>query len=218
MLTIRGARQSLCDRIPRRSFLKLGAFGAGLSLADWLRLRASGAASPGAKSAIMIYLLGGPSHIDIYDLKPNAPGESRGEFKPVSTNVPGIQICEHLPLQAKLFDKLALLRAIVPAVEEHSDSLVMTGYSMMENRTADHPSFGAVVSRLRSGRGGEVPPYVSLPYSGPIIFPRGNEPGYLGVAHRPFTPSGPVLKDLTLSPTLTNQRLSERKGLLDGLD
>src|SRR5919109_749011 len=106
MLTIWGAKQKFCDGITRRSFLQIGAFGAGLTLADMLRLRA--AAGPGGsspKAAIMIYLPGGPSHMDMYDLKPDAPPEYRGEFKPIKTNVPGVQICEHFPLQAKMWDK-----------------------------------------------------------------------------------------------------------------
>src|SRR5262245_44540008 len=101
MLTIWGPRQRFCDGISRRSFLKIGAFGAGLSLAEMLRLRAL--AGPGkttaSKAAIMIYLPGGPSHMDMYDMKPDAPAEFRGEFKPIKTNVAGVQICEHFPLQ-----------------------------------------------------------------------------------------------------------------------
>src|SRR6478752_5161915 len=103
MLTLWGARQRFCDGITRRGFLKIGAFGAGLTLADMLRLRAvagpAGGTSTSSKSAIMIYLPGGPSHMDMYDLKPEASVEFRGEFKPIPTNVAGVQICEHFPLQ-----------------------------------------------------------------------------------------------------------------------
>src|SRR4029078_141406 len=130
MFTLFGARQRYCDGISRRNFLKIGAFGAGLTLADMLRAKAT-AAGPSAaranKSAIMIYLPGGPSHLDMYDLKPEAPAEFRGEFRPVDTNVPGLQICEHFPLQAMMWDKLAVVRSVV-SVDEHSDSLVLTGY------------------------------------------------------------------------------------------
>src|SRR5262250_1324596 len=165
MFTLWGRRQRFCDGISRRNFLQIGAFGAGLTLADLLRLRAEGAQAGGkataTKSAIMIYLPGGPSHMDMYDLKPDAPKEFRGEFNPIATNVAGIQICEHMPLQAKMFDKLAVVRSIV-SVDEHSDSLVMTGYSENVNRTAGHPSFGSVVSKLRSSGQHGVPPYVSL--------------------------------------------------------
>src|SRR5437868_11005816 len=152
MLTLLGSQQKFCDGLNRRNFLKIGAFGAGLALADMLRLRAQ--AVPGAssqtrqKAAIMIYLPGGPSHLDMYDLKPDAPVEYRGEFRPIQTNVPGIQISEHFPRQARMFDKLAVIRSVV-AVEEHSDSYIMTGYSENTNRVAHHPSIGSVTSRLR---------------------------------------------------------------------
>src|SRR5258707_592842 len=101
MLTLWGEKQAFCDGLTRRNFLKIGAFGAGLSLAEMLRLRAHAssktAGSPSPKSAIMIYLPGGPSHLDMYDLKPDAPKEFRGEFRPIATNVAGVQICEHFP-------------------------------------------------------------------------------------------------------------------------
>src|SRR5579859_1988855 len=166
MFTIWGDRQGFCDGVSRRNFLKIGAFGAGLTLADMLRLRAAAAnvpAVPGQtrqKAAIMIYLPGGPSHMDMYDLKPEAPVEFRGEFQPIQTNVPGVQICEHFPMQARMWDKLAVIRSIV-SVDEHSDSLVTTGYSENENRNAHHPSFGSVMSRVRAGSA-DIPPFVSL--------------------------------------------------------
>ena len=96
-----------CDGATRRDFLKVGAVGAGLSLSGFLRMAAAGEVK-GAKatSAIFINLNGGPSHMDMYDLKPNAPMEYRGEFRPIQTNVSGIQICEHMPLQARMMDKL----------------------------------------------------------------------------------------------------------------
>src|SRR5262249_26535399 len=108
MLTLWGVKQRFCDGISRRDFLKIGAFGAGLTLAEMLRVRALAQTSPKntLKSAIMIYLPGGPSHLDMYDLKPDAPKEFRGEFRPIATNVPGVHICEHFPRQARMWDKL----------------------------------------------------------------------------------------------------------------
>src|SRR5436190_977574 len=193
MLNIWGAAQKFCDGISRRNFLRIGAFGAGLSLADMLRGRAQAQARSEAaqannssnKAAIMIYLPGGPSHMDMWDLKPEAPMEYRGEFQPISTNVSGVQICEHFPRQARMFDKLAVIRSIV-SVDEDSDSLVTTGYSENANRTANHPSFGAVMSKLRGQLNNDIPPFVSL-----RGMSRGTEPGFLGIAHRPFTPEGP---------------------------
>jgi hypothetical protein len=214
MFTLWGERQQFCDGVSRRGFLKIGAFGAGLTLAELLRLRASAGdkATTRNKAAIMIYLPGGPSHMDMYDLKPEAPAEFRGEFKPISTNVAGVQICEHMPLQAKMFDKLAAVRSIV-SVDEHSDSLVMTGYSENVNRTAGHPSFGSVVSKLRTSAKHGVPPYVSL-----RGMSRGTEPGYLGIAHRPFTSQGPGIQDLKLSSGVDEQRFGQRKALLEVFD
>src|SRR5262245_19916754 len=120
MLTFTGKKQSFCDGVTRRNFLALGAFGAGLTLADLLRLRAASPTTPSLakqKSAIMIYLPGGPSHLDMYDPKPEAPGEYRGEFKAIDTAAPGVQICELFPMQAKLFDKLAVVRSLTSVDE-----------------------------------------------------------------------------------------------------
>jgi hypothetical protein len=217
MLTLLGAAQRYCDGLSRRNFLKIGAFGAGLTLAEMLRARALAAKATGRpasnKAAIMIYLPGGPSHMDMYDLKPDAPKEFRGEFKPIDTNVPGVQICEHMPLQAKMFDRLAVVRSVV-SVDEHSDSLVMTGYPERDNRTANHPSFGSVVSKLRGSGNGEVPPFVSL--RGMSRY--GTEPGYLGIAHRPFTPGGAALQNLRLPNGVGLDRLEQRKALVAGFD
>lgn len=219
MLRFLGSAHKFCDGASRRDFLQIGAFGAGLTLADMLRLSTAQAAgsnkkqaSRSKKSAIMIYLPGGPSHMDMYDLKPEAPAEFRGEFKPVQTNVPGVEICEHFPLQAKMWDKLACVRSIVSA-DEHSDSLVMTGYPDRVNRLADHPCFGSVVSKLSGADSGAVPPFVSL-----RGMSRGTEPGYLGIAHRPFTPGGPGNANLRLANGVTGDRLDERKHLLDKFD
>src|SRR5579872_3374162 len=220
MLTILGQRQRYCDGLNRRNFLKIGAFGAGLTLAGMLRAQSASAAGRGSaaatstsrKSAIMIYLPGGPSHMDMYDLKPEAPMEFRGEFKPIATNVTGVQICEHMPLQAQMWDKLAVVRSLV-SVDEHSDSLVMTGYSENANRTAHHPSFGAVMSKLRGNGNNDVPPFVSLRGMAP-----GTEPGYLGIAHRPFTPDGPGQQNLRLPGGVDAPRSDDRKLLLARFD
>jgi uncharacterized protein (DUF1501 family) len=210
MFTLWGNRQRFCDGVSRRSFLQIGAFGAGLSLAGMLRARAAGSGTAG-KSAIMIHLPGGPSHLDMYDMKPDAPAEFRGEFKPISTNVPGVRICEYFPLQARMWDKLAVVRSLV-AVEEHSDAYTTTGYTENANRTAHHPSFGAVLSKLRAGAN-DIPPFVSL--RGMTV---GTEPGFLGIAHRPFTPDGPGLSNLRLAGGVDINRLDDRKSLLSTFD
>ncbi len=218
MMTFLGNKQGFCDGLSRRNFLKIGAFGAGLTLADMLRLKASAnnTPAPGApsrpKSAIMIYLPGGPTHMDMYDLKPDAPSEFRGEFRPIQTNVNGVQICELFPLQARMWDKFAVIRSVV-SVDEHSDSLVMTGKSQRDNMTANHPSFGSVVSRVRMSNQSPVPSFVSL-----RGMSRGTEPGFLGISHRPFSPSGPGIQNLNPQPAVNAERLSDRRSMLEGFD
>lgn len=222
MLTFLGRSQQFCDGLHRRNFLQIGAFGAGVTLADMLRsqARAGGntvaplGSSSKPKAAIMIYLPGGPSHIDTYDLKPDAPAEFRGEFKPIKTNVPGMELCEYFPMQAKMADKFSVIRSIV-SNDEHSDSYVMTGYTEQVNRAAvqgQHPSIGSVMSKLRTGHN-DIPPFVSLRGMG-----FGCEPGYLGVAHRAFTPDGPGLANLKLRSGITAEGMEDRKTLLTSFD
>ncbi|OWK42981.1 DUF1501 domain-containing protein [Fimbriiglobus ruber] len=223
MFTFWGQKQPFCDGINRRNFLSVGAFGAGLTLADVLRAKASGpdAAVPAApiptsapKAAIMVYLPGGPSHIDMYDPKPDAPAEFRGEFGTIPTSLPGVRFSEYMPLQARMMDKFAVVRSLV-ANDEHSDSYVMTGYTEQVNRAAaqgQHPSFGAVMSKLRAGTG-DIPPFVSL-----RGMSMGTEPGFLGVGHRPFTPDGPGRDNLRLANGVSAPRLDERKDLLAKFD
>ncbi|MGL6075377.1 MAG: DUF1501 domain-containing protein [Fimbriiglobus sp.] len=215
MFRFLGGSGRFCDGVSRRNFLQIGAFGAGLTLADSLRLQAASAKTgkkTRQKSAIFVYLGGGPSHLDMWDLKPDAPAEIRGEFKPISTNVSGIQISEHMPMQAKIFDKLAVVRSLT-STDEHSDSLVMTGYPERVNRIAEHPSFGSVISKLRGDANPQVPAYVSL-----RGMSRGTEPGFLGVAHRPFTPGGQGNANLKLANGVNEDRLDTRRGLLEAFD
>jgi hypothetical protein len=216
MLTLWGSKQRFCDGLTRRNFLKIGAFGAGLGLADMLRLKATAqpTKSTSNKAAIMIYLPGGPSHIDMYDLKPNAAAEYRGEFKPIKTNVSGVDICELFPLQAQMWDKLAVIRSLVAAAE-HSDHETHTGYTEAKNMTAHHPSFGSVISKLRNGGASDIPPYVSLRSGG---LSGGLEPGYLGVAHRAFSPSGPGVQNLKLATGVNMSKVENRRALLSSFD
>jgi hypothetical protein len=208
MLTFTGRSQQCGDGVSRRDFLRIGALAVGgLTLADVLRLQAQ-AGSPGApKSVIMIYLPGGPTHLDTYDLKPGAPAEIRGEFNPIKTNVPGMEFCELMPKQATIADKLTVVRGLVTA-NEHSAHMVMTGFSDKIKR----PAFGSVVSYLR-GKGSSLPPYVSMMNNS-----RSENPEYTGSAHKPFVPSGQGLDNLSLVSGVSTNRLSERKALLASLD
>jgi hypothetical protein len=197
--------------------LQIGAFGGALTLAEMLRLRALAAETParpsGNKGVIMIFLSGGAPQLDTYDLKPDAPKEIRGPYSPIRTNVPGIEICEALPETAKVFDKIALLRSVVPAIDEHSDSNVMTGYSEVVNAVDPHPCFGSVVSKYRPSSNG-MPTFVSLRDRSRF----GSEPASLGLAHRPFMPSEGARENLVLPKGLSESRVSDRRALLSGFD
>src|SRR5258708_33446865 len=175
MMTFRTAGRLSGDGLTRRDFLRIGGIGlGGLSLADVLRLRAQGSPGTRAKSVIMICLAGGPSHLGMYDMKPAASADYRGEFKPIKTNVPGFDICEHMPMQSRIADKLALVRT-VQFVEpmQHELEEVFTGYPKSEKR----PSFGSVISKFRE-MDGKLPSYVSLEYAEQVV--SYESPQYLG--------------------------------------
>jgi hypothetical protein len=227
MLTLLGrSRTNFCDGITRRDFLRAGTLAlGGLTLADLLRLKAHGAVDPksGFKAAIMIFLSGGPSHIDTYDMKPEAPAEIRGEFKPIKTNVPGIEWCELMPLQAQMADKLAVLRG-VQTVGNHTGNEFFSGFAWEQGKpdgltNQKRPAIGSVVSRLRGGRNG-MPAYVSLHDN-----PTWEQPYYAGAAHRPFRTfqrerGNQALANLSLVPDVGLGRLEDRKAMLrcfDGL-
>jgi hypothetical protein len=215
MLTFwRAKTHGFCDGISRRHFLKVGALAmGGLSLADLLRLKSHGAtrAEGGAKAVIMIYLPGGPSHIDMYDMKPDAPVEIAGEFKPIRTNVPGLDICELMPLQAKIADKLAVIRGFKMRGGHNGDEMT-TGFPTGDKR----PAFGSVVSRVQGAATKAIPPYVSLNvFSNLEYF---EQPAYLGQAHKPFSPSGPDMANLRLHKEMTLDRLADRRTLLGSFD
>jgi hypothetical protein len=196
--------------VSRRDVLQVGALSlAGLTLADVLRGQAR--AASGAKrdkSVIMIWMRGGPSHIDSFDMKPDAPAEVRGEFRAIPTNVPGIHICEHLPLVARMMDKLAIVRGIKSNdLGDHTPHYIITGSPDRGKR----PAFGAVVSHL-ARRSSGLPPYVSLMYEPPGLYDY-EGPAYLDAAHRPFAPRDEGLENLSLAKGLSLERLSERQQL-----
>src|SRR5436305_10637073 len=162
-----GACPGFFDAAPvcRREFLRAGSLGLlGLTLPQLAR--AQPAAPARAKACILLFMWGGPAQQDTWDLKPDAPAEYRGEFRPISTNVPGIQICEHLPLLARRTDKLALVRSMTHADVNHltATHYLLTGRAVPRPdapRSEDWPGYGAVLARL--GRGaGALPPFVSM--------------------------------------------------------
>jgi hypothetical protein len=215
MLTFWGAGRRFCDHISRRDFLRVGALGlGGLTLADVLRLRARAGTGSSPRAVIMVCLAGGPSHIDMYDLKPGATAEYRGEFKPIKTRVSGFDLCELMPLQAQIADKLAVVRT-VQFVEpmQHELQEVYTGFP----RAARRPAFGSVVSRFRGGHGGRVPRYVSLDQYHQDHAQVEN-PQYVGANHRAFLYGSAGVKNLSLTRGLTTDRLADRKQLMHAFD
>ncbi|MEO8429108.1 MAG: DUF1501 domain-containing protein, partial [Verrucomicrobiota bacterium] len=219
MLTIYGTKQRFCDGISRRNFLKIGALGlGGLTLPQLLQAEAQSGIRRSHKAVIMIFLPGGPSHQDMFDLKMDAPSEIRGEFKPIKTNVPGIQICEHLPLLAGMMDKLALIRSIVGATGDHYAVQCLTGRSHKNPPPGGWPCLGSVVSKLQGPMNKSIPPFIGLsPKMGHMEWADAGQPGFLGVSHAPFKPDGAGKNDMVLNG-ITLDRLADRKVLLNSFD
>ncbi len=226
MLHLSGRGQAhTCDGISRRDFLQVGTLGAiGLSLPDLLAAQAQGAVAKDhdEKSVIMIFNLGAPSQLDTFDMKPDAPVEIRGPFKPIDTNVPGIQISEILPLHAKHADKFSLVRSCY-----HTGAAVHdTGHQMMQTGRLftggiNTPHVGCALAFLR-GRKSDLPAHVVLPEPmGPTggNLPHGQDAGFLGKAHDPFAlmadPSQENFKvpDLLPPPEIGEVRLARRRKL-----
>jgi hypothetical protein len=209
MLKITAAGKSaFCDGVSRRNFLKIGALGVGgLTLADVLRAEAAAGVKSSHKAVINIHLGGGPSHQDMFDLKPEAPVEFRGEFNPIKTNVSGIEICEHMPQLAQMADKFAVLRSLVGMYDDHSNFHTQTGFSRNDLRNVGgRPSLGSVISKLQGPTGSGAPPFVSYNMS---------YPGYLGPVYKSYQPQG---GDLRLVGGMTADRLESRTNLLGALD
>ncbi len=179
---MRGVRD--CEGFYRRDFLTAGVAGLlGLSLADVLRQEARGrtSARPRARGVILIWLSGGPATIDIWDLKPGAPDSVRGDFKPIATKAPGVQICEHLPQTAALMHRCALVRSLYHSIPEHGPAAIHMATGHPPSAAVAYPSLGSLAARVLPAAPG-VPPFISLAGSG---FP--GSAGYLGPAYGPFT-------------------------------
>ena len=219
MITIPGSEARFCDGVTRRNFLKIGGLGlGGLALPDLLRAERSTGSSH--KAVIMIFLPGGPPHQDMFDLKTEAPAEIRGEFRPVSTSVPGLRICEEFPRLARMMDRFAVIRSIVGADGDHDAYQCMTGRSLRRPKppVGGWPSLGAVLSGLHGPVTSDMPPFVGLaPKMGEMRWANPGKPGFLGPAHAPFQPNGAGKADMTLNG-VTLDRLEDRQGLLRGFD
>src|SRR6516162_10564791 len=225
MLDFIGRGPRTCDGVSRRTFLKVGALAiGGLSLPGLLRQRAQAApgTSTSRKSVILIWLAGGPSHIDMYDLKPNAPAEFRGEFKPIATNVTGIQVGEHLPRQARIMDKLAIVRSAYHTNAGHGmgSQWMLTGYQpTIEVNDNIYPSVGSVASKMGGPNTPGLPAYVNLPNKLGL-----GKAAYLGASYNPFAPEsdpnndGFNVRNLKLPGRVNSDRLVRRRELLTSVD
>jgi hypothetical protein len=231
MLTIFGRPHrggGFCDGVTRRDFLTIGGTLAGgaLALPNLLAAEAQSGIKLSHKAVINVFLPGGPPHLDMWDLKPDAPEGIRGEFKPIDTSVPGIRICEHFPRIAKMADKFAFVRSLSGSAGDHDAFQCMTGRRRDPRQVGYWPSLGAWVSKVQGPVNQAVPPHLTLMYpTGERRWGYPGEGGFLGLAHAPFRlvggrdnnlqAEGLVLKGLTL------ERLQDRVGLakaFDGLD
>jgi hypothetical protein len=229
-----GPTPRYCDGMNRRSFLQLGLAGlAGLGLPSLLRARDQAPAAKGTgkdTSVILIWLDGGPSHMDLYDLKPDAPAEYRGIWKPIRTKVPGFDISELFPRQAQVTDKFSIVRSLHHGTGDHFAG----GHRMLTtkdmgvsgaNTEGRFPSLGAIASQQLGPRRPGLPAYVGVPHASSI----GLTPGYfgahmLGTQHNPFQPGGDpnaptfAVPNLNLAQGLTLPRLEDRRGLVQHFD
>jgi hypothetical protein len=219
ILAPKPASSGFCDGISRRNFLRIGALGlGGLALPQLLRAEAAQGVRQSHKSVIMIFLPGGPAHQDLFDLKTNAPKDVRGEFNPIGTTVDGVQICELLPKMAKRMDKVALIRSIVGSTGDHDAFQCLTGRSKRQMPPGGWPSLGSCVSKLQGAADPAIPPFAGLaPKMGHPEWGDNGQPGFLGVSHAPFRPSGEGKEDMVLNG-VTLDRLSDRRALLSSLD
>lgn len=227
MLEIYGRGSRFCDRVSRRSFLKIGSFAFGaasLSMADILRAEAATGKKLGHKAVINIFLAGGPPHQDMWDVKTDAPAEIRGEFKPIGTKVPGIQICEVFPKIAASMDKYAIIRSLVGNAGDHDGYQCMSGYPRRALAgQGGYPSIGAVLTKLNKPLDRAVPQAVGLAANTQHMeWSEAGAPGYLGPSCAPFRPnaiaSGGQQTSVLKLNGLTLDRLQDRRKMLERLD
>lgn len=238
MLTISGSESRFCDGLSRRNCLQIGGLAlGGLALPEILRAEATNAVGRSssstrtAKGIIMVLLPGGPTHLDTVDLKPDAPAEIRGEFRPIATKQPGVEICELLPKLAGIADKLTIIRSLVGFRDDHNTHWCSTGWEShpaMESSPiiagyppGDWPSMGSILSKQLGPRVTGVPPAVDLTPIAPdarfILRTPPTQPGYLGSAHAGFEVEAVDRRNIQLNGTTLN-RVSDRRALLNSFD
>lgn len=212
--------------VNRREFMRIGSLClGGLSLPQLLSLRSEAVPTRPETSVILLFLHGGPSQLETYDLKPDAPSDYRSLFNPISTNVPGMDICELFPRQAKIADKFSLVRSMHHDVGIHSDGgiMVLTGkrpskLDPTSQSKSEHPDFGSVTSVVRGLSDAGTPPYVSIPSKFYMV-----QPTYLGLQHGPFESTEPSATSyrppsLKLQAGMDGKHLLERRQLLKQFD
>ena len=208
-----------CDGLHRRDFLRIGGLtGVGLSLAQYLQIAEAGQVGPAkAKAAIFVRLSGGPSHMDTFDLKPDAPESHRGEFREISTNVPGVRFSEHLPKLAKCADKFAILRGVSHTLADHR---LGTKYMTTGNRplpSLEYPGFGSVVSRELSGPA-DLPTFVAVPGGEETTGYMGVEYGALNTGQTPKPGKKLEIRGISINGGVTLADLDRRQNLLKKFD
>lgn len=208
-----------CNSVRRRDLLSIAGLSAlGLTTVEGLRVRAeSGSRHVSARSCILLWLDGGPSHLETFDLKPDAPAEVRGPFQAIDTNVPGLQISECLPLTSRVCDRLAIIRSMTSPLGEHglANQYLLTGYQ--PTPVLQYPSFGSVVGSLQATQS-VLPAYVAIPES------RSAGAGFLGKQHEPFSTGGDPsqsdfrVRDLEFFPEVDQARVQRRREFLKSFD
>jgi len=232
MLSIAGPRSRYCDGVSRRACLQIGALGlGGLALPEILRCQAEAAVGRPLKGIIMILQPGGPTHIDTLDLKPDAPAEVRGEFRPIPTTVPGLDVCELLPRLARMADRYTVIRSLVGFLDDHNTHWCTTGWESHREMDSSPlvpgfppggwPSLGAILSRKLGPRVTGVPTCIDLTPIDPdarfILRVPPGQPGFLGPAHAGFEVQAVDRRNITLGG-VTVDRLSDRQTLLASFD
>ncbi len=212
------ANSLTCDGVRRRDFLKVGAIGTGLTLSGYLKMASAGEIK-GAKAtnAIFINLTGGPSHMDTFDLKPNAAAEYRGTFNPIKTNVDGVEISEHLPKLAQCADKFAILRGVSHTLGAHELGTEYVNTGSRPIPSLEYPGYGSVVTKERPGDK-DIPPFVAIPNSN-------QRPGFLGVQYAPLNTTAVPrvgqpfnVRGIALGNGVTVEEVERRQNLLADLD
>jgi len=221
------SRRDICGGpVRRREFMRAGLLAlGGVTLPEVLARRAAAGQTNADTSVILFWMWGGPSQLETYDMKPDAPGEYRGPLNPIRTNVPGIEICEYMPRQAQMADRFSIIRSLHHEMSAHNDGSieVLTGKTPSKpdptsQAHSEHPDFGMITSYVRGPRADGLPQYVGVQRA-----PFMTEPAYLGVSQKAFDTGDPSVEkfsppNLTLAAGMQNERFDDRRGLISQFD